>query len=144
MINQKYAKAYTEILEFLKYLPINEYSKIPKYKIEYYQKNKDSSYQYKYDFNDPIFSKETAALIINLYKDYIAPIQKKKIIDDILDLNLKQKEYEKLQKYNPSELFKTRKNIEKNSTIENAIIPYKEKNFILRIFDKIKYCLIKK
>lgn len=41
-----YAKAYTEILEILRYLPKEEYNKILKEKIEFYKKNKDDSYNY--------------------------------------------------------------------------------------------------
>ncbi len=144
MINQKYARAYTEILEIIKYLPTDEYSKIPKYKIEYYYKHKDYNYKYKYDFNNPIYSRETAAIIINLYKNYIVSIQKRKIIESILDLNLKQKENEKSEKYNPENIFKNKKCIKENIIIENAVTVYKEKNFIQKAFDKIRYYLFRK
>ncbi len=144
MINQKYARAYTEILEIIKYLPTDEYSKIPKYKIEYYYKHKDYNYKYKYDFNNPIYSRETAAIIINLYKNYIVSIQKRKIIESILDLNLKQKENEKSKEYNPENIFKNRKDIKENIIIENAVTVYKEKNFIQKTFDKIRYYLFRK
>lgn len=35
MINSKYAKAYTEVLEIIKYFPQEEYDKIPKEKIAF-------------------------------------------------------------------------------------------------------------
>jgi len=87
MINKKYARAYTEVLEILKYLPINEYSKIPKQKIDYYYNNMDCKYAYKYDLENPVYSKQTAAIIISLYKDYIVSNDKKEIIENILVLN---------------------------------------------------------
>ena len=37
MIDNKYAKAYTEVLEIIKYFPEEEYNKIPKEKIEFYK-----------------------------------------------------------------------------------------------------------
>ena len=40
-MNNTYRRAYTELLEILKYLPQEEYEKIPKEKIEFYEKNKD-------------------------------------------------------------------------------------------------------
>lgn len=59
-------------------------------------------------------------------------------------MNLKQKENEKFKKYNPENIFKNKKKIQENLIAENAITVYKEKNFIQKIFDKIKYCLIRK
>ena len=42
MVNE-YSRNYTEVLEILKYIPIDEYNKIPKQKIEFYEKYKDRS-----------------------------------------------------------------------------------------------------
>lgn len=50
MVNE-YSRNYTEVLEILKYIPIDEYNKIPKQKIEFYEKYKDRSYEYEYNFN---------------------------------------------------------------------------------------------
>ena len=46
MTNNTYARAYTEILEIIKYFPKEEYAKIPKEKIEFYKKNMDTNYNY--------------------------------------------------------------------------------------------------
>ena len=46
MTNNTYARAYTEILEIIKYFPKEEYAKIPKEKIEFYRKNMDTNYNY--------------------------------------------------------------------------------------------------
>ena len=54
-------------------------------------------------------------------------------------------EYEKelREKYNPDDIFKNKKNnqikIEETQTKETAIVEYKEKNFLQKIFDKIKH-----
>ena len=37
MINSRYAKAYTEVLEIIKYFPKEEFAKIPEEKIEFYK-----------------------------------------------------------------------------------------------------------
>ena len=42
MIDSKYRKAYTEVLEVINKLSPEEYNKIPKEKIEYYTKNADT------------------------------------------------------------------------------------------------------
>ena len=52
-----YEKAYVEILEILKYIPMREYNKIPKERIEFFEKNKDKNYQYKYDVDSYFFIK---------------------------------------------------------------------------------------
>ena len=44
MTNNTYARAYTEILEIIKYFTKEEYAKIPKEKIEFYRKNMDTNY----------------------------------------------------------------------------------------------------
>ena len=40
MVDINYANAYTEVLEILKYIPKEDYNKIPKNKIELYETNK--------------------------------------------------------------------------------------------------------
>ena len=50
MINT-YAKAYTEVLEILKYFSEEEYSKIPQEKIEFYKNNMDKNYNYNINPN---------------------------------------------------------------------------------------------
>ena len=47
MINA-YAKAYTEVLEILSYFSEEEYSKIPKEKLDFYRRNMDKEYIYIY------------------------------------------------------------------------------------------------
>ena len=66
-------------------------------------------------------------------------IEKKKLLEF---------EQELRKKYNPDNLFKNRKNSLENITddiaIETTIVEYKEKNFIQKLFDKIKHLFIKK
>ena len=102
MVNE-YSRNYTEVLEILKYIPIVEYNKIPKQKIEFYEKYKDRSYKYEYNFNS--ISKNTKCILTNLYKDYIANDKEKELINSILNLNWQKKEYEKRKLYNPNSIF---------------------------------------
>ena len=98
MVNE-YSRNYTEVLEILKYIPIDEYNKIPKQKIEFYEKYKDRSYEYEYNFN--IISKNTKCILTN----YIANDKEKELINSILNLNWQKKEYEKRKLYNPNSIF---------------------------------------
>ena len=73
------------ILEILKYFSEEEYSKIPKEKIDFYKKNMDKNYNFKInpeiDLSNQDISAEANAIIINLFTDYFATEnQKIKII----------------------------------------------------------------
>lgn len=49
MENEEYAIAYKEVSEILKYIPIFDYEKIPREKIELYKKMQDRDYHFKYN-----------------------------------------------------------------------------------------------
>ena len=133
MIKQKYAKAYVEVLELLKYLPYEEYKKIPKEKISFFEENKDKTFEFKIDpkielEKQPI-SLEANTIIIQLFEEYFASEKQK----DILKSLLLQNQTNQNQSINYSEIFKqNEKKVEKN-TEEKPIIVYKE-----NIFTKIK------
>ena len=44
MMSNNYAKAYKELLEIIKHFPLEEYNKIPKEKIKFYEENMDKNY----------------------------------------------------------------------------------------------------
>ena len=78
---------------------------------------------------------------MNNVTDYINEFEEKLIERD----SKKLLEFEKdlREKYNPDDIFKNRKKpqnvFENNNLEENAIIEYKEKNFVQKLFEKIKY-----
>ena len=92
--------------------------------------------------NEQDIKPETRGLISLVYQDYICSENEKK--DYILKCkNYEIKKEEELrEKYNPDNVFKNRKKLQNtmdNEVVkENAIIEYKEKNFIQKVFDKIK------
>ena len=135
MINNTYAKAYTEVLE-----------KIPIEKINFYKSNMDKDYKFtinpEIDLANQNISKEANAIIVSLYRDYYATEEQKVKINEILDLNQKKEELEKRKKYNPDDIF--RNNQQLNRDIENLdtttqLVKYKEnffvkfKNFIFKL-----------
>lgn len=149
MINNTYAKAYTEVLEVIRHFPKEEYSKIPAEKIEFYKTNMDKDYTFtinpEIDLAEQNISQEANAIIVNLYTDYFATEEQKIKIKEILDLNQKKEEQEKREKYNPDDIFKklNKQEIINAEISENnsntALVEYKEsfftkfKNFIFRI-----------
>ena len=124
MINNKYAKAYAEVLEI-----ISDYNFTINPEIDLDKQN---------------ISKEANAIIVNLFQDYFATEEQKIKIRKILDLNQRKEEQEKKEKYNPNDIFKKREKnessntqtVESNSNI--ALIEYKES-----FFEKFKHFIFK-
>lgn len=146
MVNNIYARAYTEVLEILKHFPDEEYKKIPIEKINFYKSHMDKNYKFtinpEMDLANQNISKEANAIIVTLFRDYFATEEQKVKIKEILDLNQKKEELEKRKKYNPDDIF--RNNQQLNRDIENLdtttqLVKYKEnffvkfKNFIFKL-----------
>ena len=110
MIDTKYANAYSEVLEILKYISKEDYEKIPNSKIELFETNHNKEYVFKYDPNKTLdeqnVSKTAKAIIAILFRDYWATeIQKEKIINKQNYDRMKLEE-EKRTRYNSDNLFK--------------------------------------
>lgn len=90
-MNNTYAKAYTEVLEILKYLPKDDYAKIPEEKIIFFEKNRDNDYEYKLDENLPLseqkISREANAIIISIFRDFFASKEQRIKLQKILLAN---------------------------------------------------------
>ncbi len=87
----RYNMACTEILEILKYLPDEDYIKIPKDEINFFNQNKDKSYNFKFNeniaFEEQAILPETEAIIVKLYRDYFCTNEQKLTLDKILHIN---------------------------------------------------------
>ena len=140
MINNIYAKAYTEVIEILKYFPKEDFDKIPLEKIEFYKNNMDKNYSFiikpEISLEEQNISSEANAIIINLYVNYLATEEQKIEIKKILNLNQEKEEIEKRKKYSPDDLFE--KNYTENQT-NNMLVEYRKpllkkiKDFIFKI-----------
>lgn len=109
MIN-RYKRAYTEVLEILSHLIKKEFSKIPKEKIDFYEANMDKDYKYTIDTNIDLakqeISEEANAILISLFRDYIATERQRNILNNLLNENQVRLEQLKKEKYNPDNIFK--------------------------------------
>lgn len=121
MVDNKYAVAYSEVLEILKHIPIEDYNKIPKTKIKLFKTNANNEYTFNYDpsktLEEQNVSNITKGIIILLFRDYWATeIQRNKIIakQNYDRMNLEEK---KKGKYNPDNIFA---NLYKNSFTDNT------------------------
>ncbi len=147
MVDNKYAIAYSEILEILKHIPMEDYNKIPKEKLELFEANANNDYTFNYDPNKTLqeqnVSKITQGIIILLFRDYWATeIQRNKIIAKQNYDRMKLEEKKK-KKYNPDNLFKSSKKCEEKLEGTTQMIEYKESIFQkivnkIRLFLKIK------
>lgn len=147
MISQKYKNAYKEVLEIMNYLPENELSKIPKEKIEYFQRNQNKNHVFNFDISVPLdeqnISREANAIILNLINDYFFSNEKKEKLAHVLEINETKFQEIQREKYNPDNLFQAKssviKNYNDNISKETALVEYNDMSFIKKIFDKIKH-----
>ena len=143
MLDLEYGNAYKEVLEILKHIPIEDYNKIPKTKIELFKTNANNEYTFNYDpsktLEEQNVSNITKGIIILLFRDYWATeVQREKIIrkqkNDRLIL-----EEQKKSLYDIENIFKKRNICSETEAKEEIteMVVYKA-NFITRVFNKIK------
>lgn len=142
-----YKRAYTEVIEIIKYFPNEEYAKIPLEKINYYKENMDKDYNFKINPNIELekqnISREANAILVTLFNDYFATDRQKEILNNLLKQNQQILEELKQEKYNPSNLFMQSKTQQQNTVTiqennsENCLIEIKE-NFFTKFINFIK------
>lgn len=149
-MNRTYSIAYTEILEILKYLPKDEYNKIPKEKIDFFEKNKDNNYVCKFDVSKSLeeqnISPKANTIIVSLFMDYFANSDQKEQIKNILNQNEDAKQKSLREKYNPDNIFDKKVSITSKCQSVNEEIQLKECDklpWYKALLNKIKSILIK-
>ena len=146
-MNNLYAKAYTEVLEIINHFSEDEYKKIPKEKIDFYEKHKDRKYDFKInpniDLAEQNISRKANAILVSLFRDYFATAKQKEILKNLLQQNQEKLEKEKYLKYNADNIFnKSNSNINDSKDkvalveIKNEVWYRKILNFFKRIFLK--------
>jgi len=146
MENIEYANAYSEVLEIIKYISKEDYNKIPKSKIELFEKKANPNYKLAYNpsltLEQQQVSKRAKAIIAILFRDYWATDEQRENIIRKQRDELYKLEQEKYEKYKPEDLFKNRalNTMEANTKATEdttALIKHKE-SFISKIINKIK------
>lgn len=144
-MEDKYPKAYKEVIEVLKFVPTKSVNRIPKEMLEMFKNNMDKNYNFSVDINinfeEQELLEETKAILANIFRDYWATPQEKEKIKINEKKKLQRLEEEKLKKYNPDDLFKKKKTII-NNNIENFNLPIEvnKDHFytkILKFFKKV-------
>lgn len=155
MVNIEYANAYSEVLEILKYIPVEDYKKIPERKIELYKKNANKDYIFNYNpektLNEQNVSKIAKGIIAILFRDYWATEEQRETILAMQKAERINIEKIKRERYNPDNIFKPKNNNQNigfdniqnsmENLNKNSLIEFENKKSISifkKIIDKIK------
>lgn len=108
-MDDKYTVAYSEVLEILKYIPSEYYNKIPKSKIELFERYANSKYIFNYNpsktLEEQNVSNITKGIIILLFRDYWATESQKNKIVEKQEYDRIKLEEKKKEKYNSNNIF---------------------------------------
>lgn len=145
MVNQtKYANAYTEVYEILSCLNNEEYLKIPEELIEVFEENRNLEYEYEIndeqDLSKQPMLKESKAILLNLFRDYLATPEQNQKIKQWLQADRVYLENQKQKQYN-NNVFENNKKYEKiNNEESKTILPVviKKQSIFYRIINKLK------
>lgn len=142
MVSEKYACAYKEVIEILKYTNKDDVIKIPIEKIELWKNNMKEDHDFVIDeektLSEQNISKEARAILANIFKDYWATDYQKERIEAKEKYDLNQIEKEKQEKYNPDNIFaKKHENIIETENNQAQLVEHKESVF-RKLLNKIK------
>ena len=143
-MREQYFKAFVEVEQIIKLMPKGLQDKIPNEFKNLLSKWKDKNYivNIHEPFEECNIMDETKIILAVIYRDFLCSEEEKRKIKLKDAEKLREYEDELRQKYNPDELFKNKKNVirkcDNDIKEEISIVKYKEKNFLQKIFDKIK------
>ena len=135
-------KAYTEVLELLKFFSTEQVKKIPEIKLKVFLKYRDESYSYKIDETKSFFEQdmmpETKAIFTILFEDYWATDEQRKVLKQKEAEAFKELENKKRSLYNPDDLFKNKRINEIENDTRNANITILNKKWYSRVILALK------
>ena len=151
MVKEEYTNAYVEVLEVLKQLNKEDFSKIPKEYIMYLEENSNKYFSFRYDLSKPLkdqnISENAKLILFFLFEKFGANEKQKKKINDFKANIIAQNEKEKAEKYNYDDLFKKRnhqnRGIQENEqnkieNVNNKLVIQNNTNIFLKIINYIK------
>ena len=143
-------QSFREVYDIIEHMEKKIYNKIPIQFIEMLKKNMDTNYYFDIDYskklNEQKLLKDTKIILSIIYRDYICSEEEKRRLREKDRLDLIKYENELREKYNPNNIFKTKKSDVIESSSNNSeyteMIEYKEsifiriKNFLNKVFKK--------
>lgn len=140
-------KRLVEVEYILQQLDYKYKNKIPKEIWDYIDINKEKDFTFTFDKNKSLteldLNIDTISILTYINMHYLLSENQKKELEILLSKDRAICEENKSIQYNPDDIFKNKKNnqivIEETKTEETAMVEYKEKNFLQKIFDKINH-----
>ena len=149
-MKEEYREAFSEVEQILNLMPTNLSNKIPtKFKnIISLEKSKTYIPKISEPFEECELKAETNIILAVIYRDFLCSKEERVELLERDRNKLLEFEQELREKYNPDNIFKNKNNssesIQDNISTETALVEYKEKNFIQKLFDKIKHLFRRK
>ena len=135
-------KAYAEVLEILKFVPKDDYDKVPNYIIENMQQEKDLSYEYKLTFIEGFENqkllKETEVILAVFYRDYWASDEQKKKLQEIEVIERKIAEEEKVKKYESKDYMQKIISDNSEDVIQTLLVKSEKRGFFSVLIKKVR------
>ena len=142
MGNIEYANAYSEVLEIIKYIPKEDYDKIPESKIKLFQTKSNPNHQLEYNpeltLEEQQVSKRAKAIIAILFRDYWATDEQREKIIRKQRNDLYKLEQEKYEKYSTDNIFNNQKNENKSIVVDKNNLPIKNESLFNKIIGFLK------
>lgn len=138
-----YREAFSEVEQIINLMPENLSNKIPLRLKKIISSEKSKTYNPKIQepFEDCKIMDETSIVLAVIYRDFLCAEEERNNLKIRDAEKLKEYEEELKEKYNPDNIFNNKSTYSTNNNVssqENALIVIKEKNFLQKIFDKIK------
>lgn len=144
-----YKKALVEVDAIIEAIDISEQEKIPLKFREFIKQKKSKEYVYNIDKNKKLVEQnimqETKIIFSLIYRSYFCTEEERLVLKQKDIEEIKRKDKELKEKYNPDNIFKTKVKQEIYETQNNKeLIEYKPQSFIQKLFAKIKNIFIRK
>lgn len=149
-MKEVYREAFSEVEQIINLMPSNLASRIPLEFKQIIQLEKSKTYMS--NITEPIeqceLKTETIIILALIYRDFLCSKEERSNLIARDTHNLVELEKELREKYNPDNIFKNRNTIqysqEESQTEQTAVVEYKEKTFLQKLFNKIKHLFKRK
>lgn len=142
----KYSKAYVEILEVIRCMGKEYEDKIPKKILKLFVENKDKDYQYHIDNSKDLkeqkLLEETLGILSVIELKYWATVEEKEKLEKALKENEEKYQCELRERYNPDNIFKnTNIAINNERSVDNLLMIKNRESLFARFINRIRIFL---
>lgn len=142
MVSLEYSEAMVEVLDILDNSEEGIYEKIPKTVIEFWEKNKSSTYKPKLDHSKTLdemdLKEKTRDIITMIYLNYLCNEEEKKNTLQIIRGNEEVYQEELRKIYNQDDIFKKKQETKTEEKIKDLTIVKSKETIFTKIINMIK------